>query len=330
MHQSTVKTIQHSRILVSPLNWGLGHVSRTIPIIQQLIDQNNELIIFCNQEQEEFYRQFFPELWYVPHEGYPFKFNGKGKWTTDILKNMGALQSFLWEEEEKVNTWVEKFNPDLIISDQRFGFKSKKVKSIIISHQLNLPVSKWNFAAQLWNKKLLSQFDELWIPDCSKQKTSGKLSNGRHKSKHFIGNCSRFITKSNSHKNQKYKYLAIVSGPLPYSHQLLDLLLSKLSLTTEKSAIIVPNSLVFEKQILDNVEIFVHPAHETFSALINSSETLISRSGYSTIMDLLSIEKKAILIPTPGQVEQEYLSKFHSNNKNWKFIKEKDWDRVKL
>ncbi|RFC55477.1 glycosyltransferase [Brumimicrobium aurantiacum] len=326
MHNTHIKSIKDSRILLSPLNWGLGHVTRTIPIIKTLLAQNNEVIICCDTQQEDFYRKYFPQLWYIPFEGYPFKFQGKGNWTFDILRNFSSLFLYLKEEKNRVNDLVEKFNPDLIISDQRFGFLSRKVKSIIITHQINLPVPKWNFIGKLWNKSLLSKFDQIWVPDNQEQGLSGQLSNGLTRKKKYIGPCSRFEQKHpNEVQEHKYDSLYIISGPNPYNSHLLELVLKKEERLKGKSAIILPETLKIEQLESSNLDIYSDLNHDDFSNLINSSKQVISRAGYSTIMDLIALKKEAILIPTPGQVEQIYLSKHHNSNSLWTFMTEDEF-----
>ena len=333
MHQTLIKSIKHSRILLSPLNWGLGHVSRTIPIIQVLLANENEVIICCDENQERFYRHYFPEIWYVPHAGYPFKFKGNGNWTLDILKNFSALHLFLQEEKEIVKKLVEKFSPNLIISDQRFGFISKKVKSVVISHQLNLPVSNWNILAKIVNRRLLSRFDEVWIPDTIEQAFSGELSNGNIRNKHFIGSCSRFKKDTGANyfsKIKQYEYLGIISGPSPYNKQLLDLFIDKMTQDNQKATVIIPEELYNDSLNSTLIKAISSPNHEEFIELLLKSNVIISRAGYSTIMDLIETKNKGILIPTPGQSEQEYLAQFHKDHKSWTFKSEEEFMKMEL
>ncbi|PKR79592.1 hypothetical protein CW751_14335 [Brumimicrobium salinarum] len=316
---------------MSPLNWGLGHVCRTIPIIKQLIAQGNEVIICCDENQEVIYRQYFPEIWYVPHQGYPFDFKGKGKWALDILRKMPALHDFLTSEKNKVQDWVEKFNPDLIISDQRYGFISKTVKSVIITHQLSLPTAPWSFLAQVWNRKFLKKFDEIWIPDELDQVYSGNLSNGNFKNKHFIGIQSRFTNNHQSRNgNAKFAYLGIVSGPPPYQQQLFDLLFLKFKGISEKTAIITPSCMLTSNENTGKITFISAPQPAEISNLIHDSEVVVSRCGYTTLMDLTKTRSKAILIPTPKQAEQEYLHSLHENHERWHFATEKDFFQMKL
>lgn len=332
MLESRVNSIKRKRILLSPLNWGLGHVTRTIPIIQTFIKHENEVIICCGSDQEEIYRNYFPELWYVQHEGYPFVFRGKGNWSLDIMRNFFSLNVFLSEEKKRVNQLVEKFNPDLVISDQRFGFRSDKVKSVIISHQLNLPLSKINFAGKLLNKRMLNKFDEIWIPDNNSERLSGSLSNGANSKSYFIGTCSRFhrdaIDKYLPHQ-KSYKYLGIVSGPTPYSDLFLELLIRKFSELNEECAIISP--VVIQSNLnCDNIDFYFRPDHEVFLEILLKSDTVVSRSGYSTLMDINETGNKAIFIPTKGQKEQVYLAKHLRNKDGWHFCSEEEFAEIKL
>lgn len=322
MKKSVINSIEKQRILLSPLNWGLGHVSRTIPIIRQLLQQENELIVCCNDEQEAFYRNYFPELWYVPFAGYPFQFSGKGKWTNDILKHFFQLSHFLKEEQKKVAELVYKFRPTLIISDQRYGFRSDEVKSIIISHQLRLPLPAYHFIVQRWNKKLLEKFNEIWIPDDENSTFSGILSQKSYKNVHFIGICSQFERKMDKNVPKLYKYVGIISGPFPYNQQFLEKLVSIFSKMEEKTALICPPYLYKNSPKLQNCEVFTDLSPEEFEKVLDHSEQVITRSGYSSIMDLAMREQSAILVPTKGQYEQIYLAKYLKENPLFTFCSE--------
>lgn len=318
--KSPIKSIKKKRILISPLNWGLGHVTRTIPVIEQLIEQENEVQICCSDSQEAFYRDFFPDLWYIPHEGYPFSFNGKGNWTLDILRNYFSLKRFKKREQKKVADWVAIFKPDLIISDQRFGFYHPIVKSVIISHQLRLPIPKWNFVGQFINTQALKKFDEIWVPDDFNNSLSGILSQNKRLKRQFIGTCSRFKNRIDT-KEKKWDYLVIISGPEPYNRQFFKQTIDSLENLEKSSIVVIPESLadsIDQKNTTCTIEIQPNPLR--MEKLIYSSEIIISRCGYSTLMDLKITGSSAILIPTPGQHEQLYLAKRHAKNQNWKFI----------
>ena len=324
MYQAPLNSIRNKRILLSPLNWGLGHVTRSIPIIKELI-KHNEVYICCDEEQEKIYRHYFPSQWYIPHAGYPFKFNGKGLWIMDFMKRIGKLLEFQRAEEKKVNELVQKFQIDVVISDQRFGFRSHKTKNIIISHQVNLPISPLFFPIQQWNRSLIGKFDEVWIPDTENQKFAGKLSRSQSKKAHYIGPCSRFDYDAVDRfipRTKTIRYLTIISGPQPYNQEFFDTTYLKLKKSNRYCVIIAPNDISIPEKIPEHIKIVRSPNHEDFLNLLLKSEIVISRAGYSTLMDLVSTENEAILIPTKGQHEQLYLAKFHKHNKMWNFLEE--------
>ena len=307
--------------MFSPLNWGLGHLMRSIPIVEKL-SKNNEVLICCNAQQEKVFREFFDDLWYIPHEGYPFNFNGSGKWKSELMRNFLQLNKMRKNEHKIVEELVKKFKIDLVISDQRYGFYSKNVKSILITHQVKLPL-KYSFIqpGQWLNKHLINKFDEVWIPDDPNEKLSGKMGAVRSSKYLYIGVQSRFKNR-NRKSSQKYKYLCIVSGPNPYAQQFFYELLDFLKNSNEKALIVTPNYVDIEEiPIHSNLKFITEPTLKAFESLFECSELVISRAGYTTLMDLTVLDKEAILVPTPGQFEQLYLAEIHKNHPRWRFVR---------
>lgn len=318
--------------MISPLNWGLGHVTRSIPIIKEL-NKHNEVYICCDEDQEQLYRHYFPSQWYIPHQGYPFKFNGKGLWIMDFVKRIGRLLEFQREEQKTVEELVRKFDIDVVISDQRYGFRSFSTKNVIISHQLNLPVPALLFPIQLWNKTLINKFDEVWIPDTKKHQLAGKLSRSTLKKAAYIGTCSRFDYDAVDRyipRTKTIRYLAIISGPTPYNQRFFDTTYQKLVKSNRYSVVIVPPTVSFPATTPEHIKIVKSPNHDDFLNLLLKSEIVISRAGYSTLMDLISTENKAILIPTKGQHEQLYLAEHHKNSNQWTFLDEEAFAQQEL
>ncbi|SFT68105.1 conserved hypothetical protein [Lishizhenia tianjinensis] len=323
----SISTITHQTVLFSPLNWGLGHVSRSVPLLKQLIEQGNEIIVCCNLDQEDFYRAYFPELWYVSHKGYPFKFEGKGSFMKDVFVNYFQLKHRLDVELEEVKALVKVFTPDIIISDQRFGFRHRKVKSVIISHQLRLNLPKYAFLGQWINKRFLKKFDEVWVPD-DELNLSGDLSVSKLAHKR-IGILSRFQHEVET-QAVKYKYLVIVSGPMPYAKDFLLEMSERLSVCEGKHAVIAGLDAFDYEATKDNVDVYYQPNQEWMERLFGEAEIVISRSGYSTLMDLIRLKRKAILIPTKGQSEQEYLAKHNAQRKQFTFVTEEEFKNYPL
>lgn len=318
--KSRLESVKNECILISPLNWGLGHVTRTIPVIRALLAQNNHICICCNEEQKMIYKNYFPSLEYRDIAGYPFTFNGKGKWALDIIKYLLPLVKFIQKEKNVVSKLVTSVRPTLIISDQRFGFRHKGVRSVIISHQTTLPVAQWNVVAHWLNRRLLAQFDEIWIPDFENHFLSGKLSISNHSNVHFLGPLSRFdgfdprVTKE-----KKYKYLIQLSGPEPYIQLFYEEAITFAQRSQVACAFVIPKKMKSTLSPPAHATIYVNPDLEAFEQLLYQSEQLVSRCGYSTLMDLYYTQHKAILVPTPGQHEQLYLAKLHQNKKEWEF-----------
>ncbi|MGB0933271.1 MAG: glycosyltransferase [Lishizhenia sp.] len=324
----SLSAVKNKRILLSPLNWGLGHVMRCIPLIDKLLENENEVIICCDQQQEDAFRDFFPELWYVPHSGYPFAFKGNGNWEADLIRSFRKLNSRLKEEVIEVERFVSIFKPDYIISDQRYGFRSAKVQSIFITHQLNLPVSGIFTTAQWINRFLIKKFNSVFVYDSLSAPLAGRLSAG---SKEYtrLGVLSRF--KPGKQQNYKFKFTAIVSGPKPYSELFFDEVKEKFK-SLSVPCVIISNTEQAKASFrtLKNCTVLVNPSFEEMQNVLQETDYILSRAGYTTLMDLTVLDKKALLVPTKGQKEQLYLTAYHKNHPKWTFVSEDDFIALNL
>lgn len=302
------ESIHNKNILLSPLNWGMGHVSRCIPIIHQLIEQENKVIIACNKEQEQILHTYFPDLIYVSHEGYPFSFKGKGNFERDVFFQFFKLRSRLNHEKKEVDQLIQTYSIDLVVSDHRYGFISEKCTSIFITHQINLPLPwhvKW---VDRLHKKWMKAFHTVWVLDTHNSQFAGKLSqNNGGINAEYIGPKSRFSLYSKMEKT--IPLVVIVSGPEPYAEQFFqeqyNIALSK----TKRTVIIAPK--LYQHQSNEHIELVLSSDWKKTDAIILQALSIISRSGYSTIMDLNVLEINGTLVPTLGQREQQYLSLNH-------------------
>jgi UDP:flavonoid glycosyltransferase YjiC (YdhE family) len=168
--------IIHKNILFSALNWGMGHVARSISIIDQLLKQGNKVTIAASNQQRQIYTTYFPSINFVLHEDYPFNFGAKGNFGLDLVKSSGTLFQRYRKERAFVEKYVFENAIDLVLSDHRYGFYSNKVTSIFITHQINLPLSFFEKPIQLLHKKLLRNFNEIWVLDTEESEFAGKLS----------------------------------------------------------------------------------------------------------------------------------------------------------
>lgn len=306
------KQLIKQKILYAVLDWGYGHVTRSIGIIRELVAQENHITLACNSEQELLFKSYFPDVNYVQLEGYQLSFGGKGNWSWDLWKQRRSFLKTIQLEHHFVNDFCQKNDIDVIISDHRYGFYSGQITSIFVTHQLHLPISNFFFFIQAWHEKQLRKFSTIWVLDDKQSCLAGKLSKSiQHPSLCYIGWKSRFLKQG--HVPVKFDYLIVISGPKPYSEQFLDEILLKLNFTDKKVAIIHPISVKILTQS-NNFTLFKTENLREQDQLFYESETIISRAGYSTLMDLKILDKKGILFPTKGQKEQEYLAEYNKLN----------------
>lgn len=303
--------IKKQRVLLSPLNWGMGHVSRCIGLIDILLRNDNTIFIACSADQQAIFQQYFKDVTFIDHDGYPFEFGGKGKFSLDLLKSFSALKRRQNEERTQVENYVDFFEIDCVISDHRYGFRSRKVNSIFLTHQLNLPVKWYERWVQKIHVAYLRAFDEIWVLDTEDSKYAGKLSRNEDRlNVQYIGILSRFdryVLK----ETKTIDSLIVVSGPAIYAKQFLEQQLE--SFKTDEGH----NVLIAPKEILEALKIEnSHPSNDWLKCddYFLSSKKLISRSGYSTLMDAICLEIPCEITATPGQAEQEYLMLFWNEN----------------
>lgn len=304
------EAIFNKTILLSPLNWGMGHVARCIALIHQLIQQENKIIIACNEDQKQIFISYFPNLEYENHEGYPFKFKGSGNFEIDLFNRFFKLNKRLKQEKKEVEKLVEKYNVDLILADHRYGFSSKKCSSIFITHQINLPVVWYLKLIDRFHKRLMKSFNSIWILDTPDSKFAGKLSINTHfKNTEYIGTYSRFSLYEKEEKT--IPLVVIISGPEPYAKQFFKQQFEIANQRKDKTVFIVPKNYPTKTQF-NQIEIIPSIDWRQTDSIILKAKKIVSRSGYSTIMDLNALEAEKELFATKGQKEQEYILKHYS------------------
>lgn len=302
-------------VLLSPLDWGLGHTTRCIPIITELLHQGCNVIIACNSTQKALLSGEFPQLSYVHLSGYNLKY-GKKRWGTIVRIILQTPKILIKINNEKnwLNIFLKSQTVNLIISDNRFGLYAPNIPSVFITHQLHIKTGLGKLAdnlIQLLNYKRIKKFSTCWVPDQQGTKSlAGKLSNPRKLPAipvEYIGGLSRFNTCKQ--KANTIDVLIILSGPEPQRTIFEELVLSKLKLLPEKTVLVrgLPKESG-EAVVENNCTIYNHAPAGLLNELICNAEFVISRSGYTTVMDLMKLGKKSILVPTPGQAEQEYLA----------------------
>lgn len=321
------------RILICPLDWGLGHASRCIPIIRLLIQKNAEVIIASDGRPLELLKHEFPNLQFIIFKGYSVDYPKSGSMIFKMLSSIPKILIGIKEEQLQLNKIIRDNSIDIVISDNRYGCSSDKVKSIFLTHQLMI---KTPFGESILRKKVLDyiqDYDECWIPDFEgPQNLSGDLS---HKyplpeNTFFIGPLSRFEDRPATPEKIIYDVMAIVSGPEPQRTKLKNILLEQLQ-NCGLTCIMVcgETESSWEEKINDRLTLVSHLSSEEMQLTILNSKVILARSGYSTIMDLAVLGKKAIFIPTPGQTEQEYLAEEMKEKKIALYQKQSRFDLKK-
>ncbi|WP_340199735.1 glycosyltransferase [Ascidiimonas sp. W6] len=299
------------RILVAPLNWGLGHATRCIPIINALLKANFTPVIASDGISLLLLQKEFPQLESIelPSYNITYPINGKN-FKRKIIWDSPKLIKVIRAEKKIVAELIGTYAIDGIISDNRFGVHSKKVPSVFITHQLNVLTGSTTWLSTKIHLAIMKKFDECWIPDVDgKPNLSGRLGHikkSRLRIK-YMGPISRLAKKEIP---LKYDVMAILSGPEPQRTFLEQKLLTELQ--KHKGKILFIRGKIENKQHIEqtnNITIYNYMSSFEIETAINESAVVLSRSGYTTIMDLAKLEKKAFFIPTPGQFEQVYLAK---------------------
>jgi uncharacterized protein (TIGR00661 family) len=298
-------------ILVAPLNWGLGHATRCIPIINGLIDSGFNPILASDGNALALLRKEFPKLQTLELPSYEIEYAQKAKnFKWRLLKNSPRTIAAIFEEKRLVKIWVNQLNLVGIISDNRLGVRSKKVPSVFITHQLNVLSGKTTWISSKLHQIIISKYQECWIPDFEfEPNLTGKLGHLKKTNLNlkYLGALSRL-------KKQEipivYEVMILLSGPEPQRTFLEELLLEEVK-KSDKKIVFIKGKIENEQTKIqqDNCTIYNFMQTLELEKTISESELILCRSGYTTVMDLVQLQKKAFFIPTPGQFEQEYLAK---------------------
>lgn len=301
-------------ILVAPLHWGLGHATRCIPIVRALLATDYNVLLASDGGALLLLRKEFPKLSYVTLPSYNITYPKKGAFLKlKLILKAPYIQKIVASEKKVIEKLVAEEKIHGIISDNRWGVRSEKVPSVLITHQLNVLSGSTSYISSKMHQNLIKKFDACWVPDLEGSiNLSGMLGHFKNLLAApfpvtYIGLLSRMQKKK---VPIVYDILCLLSGPEPQRTTLEKKLLSVFK-NSEKDILIVQGLVEDEKKEhqIGNIRVVNFLQSVALEQAINESECVISRSGYTTLMDLAAMEKKAFFIPTPGQFEQEYLAK---------------------
>jgi UDP-N-acetylglucosamine transferase subunit ALG13 len=335
-HDPAGKNNGHLRILVAPLDWGLGHATRCIPVIYELLSQNIDVWLAGEGPQEILLKKEFPDLPFLYLRGYRVKYgkSGLGLIST-IIHQVPHILRTIRRENEWLKKAVEKYQFDAVISDNRYGLYHAGIPCIFITHQLRIksPFGKWSEKIlQKRNYRFINRFTECWIPDEeNKNGLAGELSHPTAMPSipfRYLGILSRF-EKGNSAEKKDHLFISL-SGPEPQRTLLENKIVHDIGHYNGTATIV--RGLPAEISLIpstNDIRFYNHLPTEEFNKELRRAEYIISRSGYSTVMDIVTMGKRSILIPTPGQTEQEYLAKYLTVKKIAVCISQKEFDLQK-
>lgn len=298
-------------VLICPLDWGLGHATRCIPIIRLLIKKNKRVILAANGGAYQLLQKEFPDLPIFHLPPYDVRYYSKNMLINFLLQAPRICWT-IRKEYVAVQKIVGQEKLDIVISDNRFGCYSRKAKSIFISHQLYpiSPISWMSKAFHIFNSLFIRSFDACWIPDYEGvNNIAGRLS---HPSLAmptvYLGILSRMHLVF---KPIRYDVLFLLSGPEPQRSRLERRLLAQIPNLKGNFVLVRGKTDKYEETSpAPNLRVISFLTSDDLNAILAESAVVVCRSGYSTIMDLVKLQKPALLIPTPGQTEQIYLAEY--------------------
>jgi hypothetical protein len=303
------------RILVVPLDWGLGHATRCIPIIRRMLAAGHVVILAGNGRSKELLKRTFPHLEFAPDPpDYEITYQLTGSFAWHLLKQIPRILRRIEEEEGWANRICKELKIDQIVSDNRYGLHCSECTSVIITHQTS-PRFPWflrsisNFFFKKWNER----FDECWIPDEKPTDRSfgGALSHENVPSNaQYIGILSRF-SNVNFEVKSDYQVVILISGPEPQRSIFQNELKKRFERESASVLMVcgIPETRIDKRE--GNIREVSHMEDDVLAPYLKGAELVISRSGYSSIMDFAALGLKNVEYhATPGQTEQEYLKKW--------------------
>ena len=314
-------------ILVAPLNWGLGHATRCVPIIRELEKNGFTPILASDGAALQLLQKEFPHLQTLELPSYKIEYPKNAsdfKWK--LIKNSPKMIEAILSEKKIVKKWISEYKLNGIISDNRLGVYSKKIPSVFITHQLNVLSGKTTWISSKLHQHFIKKFTECWIPDVKENPNlTGKLGHLKKTNLNlkYLGPLSRLEKKD---LPIKYDLMVILSGPEPQRTFLEEKLLSELE-HHSGNVIFIKGKVASEQktETIRNITYYNFMTSNEIETAFNESEFVLCRSGYTTVMDLAKLQKKAFFIPTPGQFEQEYLARRFKRNGLATYSKQDDF-----
>lgn len=313
------------RILVAPLDWGLGHATRCVPLVKALLKQGHEVMLGVTPLTDKILKTEFPQLARFDVPSASIEYSTILPVWTSILLDYRRLKGIVERETAVAEKIVKENKIDVIISDNRYGFYCKGIKNIFVTHQLWIKSPVMEKSANSINHTYMKNFDEVWVPDSADEKNnlSGELAHGRKPEVNvrYIGILSR-LEYRRADAEKPYLFTFLISGPEPKRTLFEEEVVNYLNVYKGKFALVrgtdQPSRFIMRNL---NCDVFDMPDKATLETILSNSKMVVSRSGYSTLMDLYRMKRPAFLYPTSGQTEQQYLASWMDGKSGFKRIR---------
>ena len=314
-------------ILICPLEWGLGHAARMIPLARKLREMNNNIFIGSGEEHFLLFRNELPGLSYIKFAGFKPGYSRFLPQYLSLLIKTPLLIYHIILEHFRLKRIIREYAIDILISDNRFGLWNRNVTTAYVTHMPLIPLPKplrfLEFFGVFLHRFIIKKYSLCFIPDLPGEcNVSGRLSHGIKlpDNVRYIGILSRFISDGSSSRDNQVKFqhnTVILSGPEPQREILKQKLVTLLK-DNEPITVMFEGKPGKKREIASagNITFYNHLPSSEMKEIISGSKSIITRAGYTTIMELISLNCSALLIPTPGQTEQEYLAEYLSE-KGW-------------
>ena len=304
------------RILVAPLDWGLGHSTRCIPIIQRLAERGAVPVIGADNGPLALLRSEFPRLEHVRIPGAQIRYSKGQSQLWSMARQFPQMVRSVRAEKALFDRIRRDLEIEAVISDQRFGLRSSDLPSVLITHQVFPFTPMAQSALRQLNLRHIARFHRCWIMDeATEPGLAGDLSHGPSlpANARYIGTVSR-MSGARLQGGVKYRIVAVISGPEPHRTLLDDLLTEQLQGIEGDHLLVrgLPSQKGHEQ--LGGLRRVPHIPSAELAEAMSSADLIVSRSGYTTLMDLVALGRSALVIPTPGQAEQEYLGTLHARS----------------
>jgi hypothetical protein len=318
------------RIVFGICAWGLGHATRTLPIIRKAIKEGHNVSVVSSGRALSMLRQELgdgPDFFKLEDYQPPGTLNSSMMVLGSILRFPEYVRAIRCEHDfVKRFIWDRKV--DVIFSDNRYGFYSRNVPSYFMGHQLRIlnPLGNGILenGTEIYNKFFLYRYAGVLVPDFEEDGLTGRLAHDLsiidERRLNYVGPLSEFHYRPTT---EDVDVFVSISGPEPQRSSF-ERLVSKQLEDFSGKVVTTLGKPEDNGDSRSNQKSYL--SRNDREELLNRSRIVIARSGYSTLMDLYSIRKRGFLIPTPGQIEQEYLAKYHMSRRTYYCVSERDLD----